>query len=257
MVEPAGLCQSIVLWSLLLVLSAASTVGAAGAELEYGARGNRHEGLKPKPVSGYDIELIGAMAIPSGGGLAAAMDPSSASLSFYLPEARTVSVVVREKEPRAYYWLDRVQPARPFWSGTTNRFRWPVADVIGPAEVRAESLVALVRLDRETPGRRERVAPVVFPSLDSALQITGYRFVLRVNAPAKLRYRIYATGSAEPMVGSEHKKRSGGKPFEISWHAGESPGGEYRLLIEGYFLEDNTPVDQEISFVHSPSWPAP
>lgn len=249
-----GLCQRLVPGSFLLALAIA---GTASAELDYGPRENRHEGLKPEPVSGFDIELLGAVAIPAAGDRGPVPDPSAASLGFYLPRARSVSVVVREKEPRTYYWLDRVQPARPFWPETTNRFHWPVRDVIAPAEVRVADLVPLVRLDRETPARRERVAPAVFPGRDHPVQVAGYRFVLRVNAPAQLRYQLYAAGSEVAVAFGEPRRRSGGKPFEISWQPGESPPGEYRLLIEGYFLEDNTPIDQEITFHHAPSWPAP
>jgi hypothetical protein len=42
----------------LLFFCAWTSYALPDARLQYQDRGNRHEGIRPKPVSGYDIELI-------------------------------------------------------------------------------------------------------------------------------------------------------------------------------------------------------
>lgn len=45
---------------LLIILLVWVSAASAQVELQYQNRGNRYEGIKPKPVSGVDIELISA-----------------------------------------------------------------------------------------------------------------------------------------------------------------------------------------------------
>ena len=56
----------------------------AQRDLQYQKRGDRYEGIKPKPVSGYDIELISVLAdyqeLLKGDDF-----PNRVMLRFYLP----------------------------------------------------------------------------------------------------------------------------------------------------------------------------
>lgn len=50
-------------WAALATLLAVALplLAQYDPKLQYQNRGNRHEGLRPKPVSGYDIELLSAL----------------------------------------------------------------------------------------------------------------------------------------------------------------------------------------------------
>ena len=86
----------------------------------YQDRGDRREGIRLRPVSGDDIELISVRAAPVGG--AADLTPQEMRLVFYLPEDANVNITVRELDYRYYYWLDQVRPQRSWQSGQTNVF---------------------------------------------------------------------------------------------------------------------------------------
>ncbi len=92
-------------------------VSSAVAEkpLVYQNRGNRYEGIKWKPVSGYDIELISAYVDHISG-----MNylPKQLKVKFYLKQPSEVHLTVRELDYKYYYWMDKVTRAcRP--SGQT------------------------------------------------------------------------------------------------------------------------------------------
>lgn len=54
----SGLRNASLIVVAALALHAVSATGAlAQTELKYQKRANRYEGIRPKPVSGYDIEL--------------------------------------------------------------------------------------------------------------------------------------------------------------------------------------------------------
>ena len=94
-----GLC-------ICLVFFGAPPLLWAQVDLQYQQRGDRYEGVKPKPVSGYDIELISVLADyqepHEGEGF-----PKRVTLRFYLAGDDAVHLTVRELDYRAYYWLDR------------------------------------------------------------------------------------------------------------------------------------------------------
>jgi hypothetical protein len=155
-----------VLYYLILVTAelSASVVLAraqAKADLEYRDRGRYSEGVKPKPVSAYDIELISALVNHNE---AADLLPDQLKLSFYLPEQVAVNFVVRELENRLFYWLDNVKPPAAGWhSGGQNELDWPTATVLrrlqGPMNMYA--LGAVIRLGKKTPASVEDVAPAI------------------------------------------------------------------------------------------------
>ena len=90
--------------AVLVALAAAPLLAQYDPELQYQDRGDRHEGLRPKPVAGYDVALLSARVDyreESDGW------PEKLRLRFYLPEPQEVFVTVRQLRPRStYYWLD-------------------------------------------------------------------------------------------------------------------------------------------------------
>jgi len=85
--------------------------------------GSWKEGIKPKPVSGLNVELVSVLAdyqesLPSGN------FPDSVNPQFYLDQAHDVFLSVRELDCRTYYWLDKVQPVRSWEKNFQNVFIW-------------------------------------------------------------------------------------------------------------------------------------
>ncbi len=237
----------------LFVFSGVLVSLSAGAQdpLAYRDRGDRHEGVKSKPVSGYDIELIGAVI--ESGDVASTDLPERLALRFFLERAEEVYLTVRERDPEEFYWLDQVRPARAWLPQATNVFTWPSVDVLRPLRLTPSDLVALVRLGQSTPSRRERVAPVI---LGESQQVAAYRFTFKINATAKIRHRIFGPASSEtPVASGPERRRSAGVPFDVRWTADGQPEGHYRLLVEGYFRNDNSRLLQEVQLFHTASWP--
>ena len=99
----------------------------ADANLDYQNRGDRFEGVKPKPVSGYDIEVISVLADyqePS------TQLPDQLRVGFYLQRETPVHLTVREQDYRLYYWLDKVTPAKGWQAKSVNEYTWPTEPVL-------------------------------------------------------------------------------------------------------------------------------
>lgn len=242
---------------LVLTLSSAglgllmALTAAAQDPLVYRLRGDHHEGTKPKPVSGYDIELLGTLA---EAGEPRTELPESLTARFFLERGESVYLTVRERHPETFYWLDKL--TRTSWSQHTNVFTWQSAAVVRPLGLKPSQLLILARLAKESPSVGERVAPVIFNCPTAACPITAYRFTFKTNATAKIRYRIFGPASKEePLIQRPEQRRTADIPFDIRWEAGQRPDGLYRLELEGYFLSDNGPILQKVDFFHSRSWP--
>ena len=121
MAHPAFRVFSLVICFLLSCLSPALLL--AQTELQYQSRGQWYEGVKPKPVSGYDIELISVLVDYQEESQTL---PQKLKLRFYLEQDEDVFLTVRELDYEYYYWLDRVKRdvthhGKP---GTYNSFEW-------------------------------------------------------------------------------------------------------------------------------------
>ena len=88
--------------------------------LQYQKRGDRYEGIKPKPVSGYDIELISALVNSLETRLIPRLHGSASNSIFEKPQS--VHLVVREFDLSEYYWLDGFEPQVPWRRGFDNLF---------------------------------------------------------------------------------------------------------------------------------------
>jgi hypothetical protein len=99
-----------------LTLAAALLTTAAVDPLAYRARNGRWEGVRSGPVSGYDVELLGAMVESEQ---ATAGVPDEMAVLFFLDGQEDVYLTVRERDPLEYYWLDRVVPPKGWrsWPG--------------------------------------------------------------------------------------------------------------------------------------------
>jgi len=244
-------------WGLcicLVFLGAPSSL-LAQLDLQYQKRGDRHEGVKPKPVSGYDIELISVLADyqepvnPEG-------FPKRVKLRFYLPGDEEVHLIVRELDYRAYYWLDKVQPATPWKPGFQNVFTWPTDPVLRQLSPKLDlyEMGALIRLNTDTSSTIETVAPAVLYHTKLPAQIEGYRFTLKTGEDARLIATIIQKDTGQEMgTPQKFRRKRAGRPFTIQWDAKSALPGLYALKITGYSLSTNQSMTKEIHFYHQPS----
>jgi hypothetical protein len=239
------------LLGVLLLLAALPSLAQFDPALQYQNRGNRHEGLKTRTVSGYDIELLSAFVDwhePSP------TWPQTLHLKFYLPEAEPVFVTVRQPRPKTtYYWLDKVMPPAPWRAGAFNEFAWPTDTVLRNLPLAVlDDLGVVVRLRQENPSREETIAPAALFHTQPPAAANGYRFTFKTNGAAHVTAVIYRNN--QPVYQRPQNQEKAGSPFTISWDAQGRPEGEYRLKLSGYFDNDNTPLAKEILFYHRAAW---
>ena len=99
----------------------------AQANLDYQNRGDHFEGIRPKPVSGYDIEIISVLVDYQE---PADLLPDQLRVTFYLQSQTPVYLIVREQDYRLFYWLDRVKPTKEWQAKSINEFTWPTGAVL-------------------------------------------------------------------------------------------------------------------------------
>lgn len=242
-----------VIIAALLALSIAISPSSRSADQGvYQNRGNRYEGIKPKPVAGSDIELLSARVDYEE---PAQSLPQDLKVKFYLQARSEAFVTVRELANRYYYWLDKVQPAVPWGAGFGNSFDWPAKDVLQQlSPLRMYDLGILVRLDHPEPSAAEHVAPAIFYHSAYPPQVAGYLFVFRLNGTAHINAAVFPeTQQQTPLYRQVLPRQAGGAPFTIKWDASKAPAGQYRLVIGGWFSDSNQPINQSVLFAHQPA----
>lgn len=243
------------LLSSILILFGFSNLFAQ-VELQYQNRGSWYEGIKPKPVSGYDIELISVLVDYQE---MSDTFPAKVKLRFYTPQAADVFLTVRELDYRYFYWLDRVNLEMASWkAGTYNSFEWETGTVLRQLSdsFRLYDLGVVARLDRETPSATERILPAILFHSQLPNIINGYRFTLKTGGDARLFCKIFKEGDDEPIDTQVFRRKRGGRPFTITWDATQAAPGDYRLVITGFFLNTNEGIKaQTIRFYHQPTPP--
>ena len=171
---------------------------AAADRYDYQERGDRREGIRPKPVSGNDIELVSVRADPPP---APTGRPEAMTLAFFLPADLPVHITVRERDYRFYYWLDRVRPGSPWRPGVVNRYRWQtrtVLDWLLDRGLKPADLGVVVRLGDGRPSADERVAPALLVPVGAELgtssgsAVQHWRFSFKTNLPANLACELRA-----------------------------------------------------------------
>ena len=226
----------------------------AQLDLQYQKRGDRYEGVKPKPVSGYDIELISVLADYQESHEADGF-PKRVTLRFYLPDEDKVYLTVRELDFRAYYWLDKVQPAEPWKPGVLNEFTWPTDPVLKQLRPALElyELGALLRLETATSSSIENIAPAVLYHTNPPARVEGYRFTLKTGEDARLLAMIVQRKTGQDMDVQQFRRKRAGRPFTIHWDAKTASPGPYVLKIKGYSLSTNERIYKEVHFYHQRS----
>lgn len=238
------------LTGFLLFFVFAWTFPVWSAQLEYRDRGNRYEGIKPKPVSGYDIELISARVDYKE---EANQKPDRLKVKFYLTQPSEVYLIVRELDNKYYYWMDKVQPIKPWQQGFYNDFEWPTQEVLQQLDqIGMYDLGVVARLEKPEPGKMERVAPAIFYHSKPPSTVRGYLFTFKTNGDARITCSFYKEGESEPMFTRTIPKQRGGRPFTVRWDSSKAPEGSYKLMVKGYFLTTNDPINQTLYFYHQP-----
>lgn len=240
----------LVLCALTLV---ANTAFAVQENLQYQRRGNRSEGIKPRPVAGYDVELLSARVDHSED-----MSRLGTTLAFrfFLKERAEVYPLVRELEYKHDYVLDNVQPGKAWQVGYGNVFEWPTAVVLGRlGEFKPSDLGIVVRLGRPTPSVDENVAPVVFYQSAAQPKVNGYLFTFSLRDDGAVTAKIFRESDDKDVFTQRFTRQSGGRPFTVKWNLANAamPEGRYRLVLAGYFLDTNKPIQQTVRFYHQPA----
>lgn len=238
-------------WLVLGVLVAPLSLWA-DANLEYQSRGDRFEGLKPKPVSGYDIELISVLADyqePS------TQLPDQLRVGFYLQSQTPVHLTVREQDYRLYYWLDKVTPAKGWQAKSRNEYTWPTGPVLRQLDQKLNpyELGILIRLGKGTPAENEEIAPAIFYHAQPPDKINGYLFTMKTNGDARLSCKVLRGKESSELMTQTFRRIPGGRPFTVRWEAAGAQEGQYSLVCSGYFLDTNQHLGQTVRFFHKPT----
>jgi hypothetical protein len=224
----------------------------AESNLDYQNRGDRFEGVRPKPVSGYDIEVISVLVDYQE---PAEQLPDQLRVAFYLQSQAAIHLIVREQDFRLYYWLDKVNPAKDWQSKSVNEFAWPTGAVLRQLDQKLNlyELGVLIRLKKDTPASVEDVAPAILYHAKPPDKIGGYLFSMKTNGDARLSCKVYQEGKAADLMTQAFRRIPGGRPFTVRWDAGGAQEGQYSLVCKGYFLDTNQPLQQTVRFFHRPA----
>lgn len=224
----------------------------ADPSLDYQNRGDRFEGVKPKPVSGYDIEVISVLADYQE---PATRLPDQLRVGFYLQSQSPVHLTVREQDYRLYYWLDRVKPAKEWQAKSVNVYTWPTGAVLRQLDPKLNlyELGVLIRLGKETPAENEEVSPAILYHAQLPEKINGYLFTMKTNGDARLSCKILRGKESTELMTQAFRRLPGGRPFTVHWDAKGTQEGQYTLVCNGYFLDTNQPLRQTVRFFHRPT----
>ncbi len=235
---------SLVIHAVLLFSLVGASCVCAETRSQYQDRGNRHEGIKGKPVSGSDVELISARVNYTD---EVQQVPLRLKVKFYLVQPSEVYLTVRELDNTYYYWMDNVRPAKPWQSGFGNVFAWPTQDVIQTLEqlkMNPYGLGVVARLGDSEPRMKERVAPVIFYHARFPAVVKGYLFTLRTSdtprpkgGASSGRWAPQTTPCSETTCPSAEEGRSiGGTPPNPQKHIQLRPISLRVLMIADVLL---------------------
>jgi hypothetical protein len=248
--KPIGF--TVLLLALAALLATGSPPVTAQDALDYQRRANRFEGIRPRPVSGFDVELLAAQVDfldnPEKLG-------ERFHVRFFLKRPGDVHLVVREVDYQHYYWLDKVAPKTPWQAGFGNEFEWSTVDVVQRlGDLRISDLGVVARLGRDNPSAIEEVAPAVFYQSQYPTKVEGYVFRFRIREDAKLKGAIYKAEGGEPVFTRDLGRQLGSRPFTFKWDVTTpaAPEGAYKLVLSGYLLDTNQKISQVVQFYHRP-----
>ena len=216
--------------------------------MQYQDRGDRFEGIKPKPVSGRDLDLISVLVNYKE---ETKVTPNECKVQFYLEQESKVYLTIRELNYKYYYWLDKVQAKKPWRTGYQNVFKWETETVIQKLDgLDLNDLGAVARLGKSVPSQIEQVAPVILYHDKPPSIIDGYLFTFKTASDAKVNCKIFKEGELKHVFARSFPRKRGGRAFTIRWDSIEATEGSYKLTVSGYFLDDNFPFEQTVVFYH-------
>lgn len=222
-------------------------------DLEYQNRGRYHEGIKPRPISSSEIELVSVLVDYRE---AETRLPDQLKVKFYLEEETAVHLTIRELDYRYYYWLDRVRPAKekPWRPGFGNLFQWSTGTVLRrlDATMSLDDLGVLIRLKQEDPSWKEDVAPAILYYSAPPRRIEAYVFTLKTNGDARVACSVFEEDGATPIWTHMIRRNPGGRSFSVRWDASAAHEGRYTLMVRGYFFDTNQQFRQVVNFYHRP-----
>ena len=224
----------------------------ADSSLDYQKRGDRSEGIRPKPVSGYNIELISVLVDYQE---PTTQLPDQLRVAFHLQSQPAVHLTVREQDYRLFYWLDKIKPTKPWQANSLNEFTWPTGAVLRHLDqpFNIYELGVLIRLKKETPAVDEDVAPAILYHTNRPEKIGGYLFTMKINGDARLSCKVLRDGTADPLMNQSFSRIPGGRPFTVRWDAAGAHEAPYKLECAGYFLDNNQHLGQTVRFFHRPT----
>jgi hypothetical protein len=224
---------------------------SAQSDLDYQNRGEYYEGIRPKPVSGFDIEVLSVLVDyrePTD------RLPDQLRARFYLDSKTDVYLNIREQDYRLFYWLDNVTLSKDWRPQSYNEFVWPTGNVLRRLDPKLDiyELGVLIRLGHQTPAQVERLAPVILYHSHLPDSVPGYLFTMKANGDARLSCSIYRMGKDDPLTTQAFRRIPGGRPFTVRWDAQSAEEANYTLSCKGFFLDTNQPLRQDIRFHHIP-----
>jgi len=240
--------------ALLLVTAWLTPALVLAQNLEYQNRGDRYEGVRARAVSGFEIELISALVDYED---PTPTLPDTLKVRFFLEQDSEIHLTVRELDVKHYYWLDRARSPRPWSRGFDNEFAWPTDLVLRKLDPRLalSELGVVARLGRPDPSADERVAPVVLYHSRRPRSVQGYVFAFTTSADARVGYALYREGHAQPLTTEAPLRPRANRPFSVHWDASAAEPGPYRMVLDGYRLDNNVRLHQTVRFVHRPIIP--
>jgi hypothetical protein len=222
----------------------------AQSDLDYQNRGEYYEGVRPKPVSGYDIEVLSVLVDYRD---SADRLPDQLRVRFYLDSKTDVYLNVREQDFRLYYWLDKVKRSKDWHGQSYNEFVWPTGNVLRRLDQKLDmyELGILIRLGQQTPAQVERLAPAILYHSHLPDSVPGYLFTMKANGDSRLSCEVYQAGRDDSLMTQTFRRIPGGRPFTVQWNAGNAEEAEHTLVCKGFFLDTNQPLKQIIRFHHT------
>lgn len=239
-----------ILYSAIILHSTPARLSAQ-SDLDYQNRGEYYEGIRPKPVSGYDIEVLSVLVDYRD---PADHLPDQLRARFYLDRKTEVYLNIREQDYRLFYWLDKVKLLEEWRPQSYNEFVWSTANVLRRLDPKLDiyELGVLIRLGQQTAAQVERLAPVILYHTHLPDSVPGYLFTMKANGDARLSCMIYRAGKGDPLMTQAFSRIPGGRPFTVQWNARNAEEAEYTLVCKGFFLDTNQPLLQMIRFHHTP-----
>lgn len=239
---------------LLCILAGSPCRSQAQDGLEYQSRGHYFEGVRPSPVSGFDIELLSGVV--EHGAQPRTM-PDVLTLSFFADRAESISLTVREVDNSHFYWLDRVRPEVPWAGGRTSNFRWDTRKVLQrmAPPLRVVDLGVVVRVGRAEPSADEQILPAALIADLQPVTVAAYRFTFKPCCDANVSCSLHAQNAEAALVTQVFRRTPGGRPFSCRIDAATLAGGAYRIVLVGYLTETNQRIHQVVRFSHRATLP--